>query len=127
MEPTKMEHRYTPACGRPDYDEQITRWLDSYEARTWNGVVYNIALYHDGYIYRSLCPNGHAELVAVSKFLHGLGLIDILNELETFRGFSSVFAIPEVKRLRAKGEFVLSEIPQNHGNLKNGNEALTSR
>lgn len=113
MEMISMDHRYTRECERPEYDEKITEWLDGYEARTHNGADYHIALYHNGYIYRSLSPIGLGEFIKTSQFLHELGLVDILGERETFRGYSVVFALPQIKRLRVKGELILTDIPVN--------------
>ncbi|GEM_PF-1067732 len=113
MEYATMDHRYTRECERPEYDEEITKWLDEYRTHPWGGTEYTIAIYHSGFIYRTLYAEGLDSFAAASKFLRSIGLVDILNDLEIFRGYSSVFATPEVRKLRDSGEFNMLDIPRN--------------
>lgn len=108
-----MEHRYTRESERPEYDEKISNWLNEYKTHPWGGPEYHTALYHNGFIYRAITPTGLDGFIKLSMFLNELGLVDILNEMEVFRGYSAVFATPDVKLRRAKGDFNLSDIPKN--------------
>ncbi|MFV9685471.1 hypothetical protein ACNY67_01035 [Pantoea sp. KXB45] len=86
-----MENIYLKDCERPAHDVRITEWLAVQENDS--GITsYKIALFHDGYLYRSISCTDLAEYVAASEFLKSLTLVNCLDSTATFRGFDAVFA-----------------------------------
>ncbi|EMH6403710.1 hypothetical protein AB5B87_003218 [Providencia rettgeri] len=108
-----MEHRYTrDDCPRPEYDEKLTTWLKGKE-NMYPGMSYPIALYHEGYIYRMILAEGLGEYVSACEYLKKLGLVNLLADDQTFRGYDAVFATVPVKVSMHKHEFSLNDIPRN--------------
>lgn len=107
-----MKHRYTRDCPRPDYDETITEWLNTLDID--DGMMsYPVAIYHDGYIYRVITGHGMSEYVSIRNFLGEIGLINLIDDAATFRGYDAVMAIPDVKAAMAEGVFRMADIPKN--------------
>lgn len=86
-----MEHKYLKDCERPDHDARISDWLSIQDGEV-DSIPYNIALFHDGYLYRSITCYGMSEYVEASEFLKSLTLVNCLDSSATFRGFDAVFA-----------------------------------
>lgn len=108
-----MEHRYTrDDCPRPTYDEKITSWLEDKE-NEFPGMSYPIALYYEGFIYRMILAEGFGEYVSACEFLKELGLVNLLADDQSFRGYDAVFATVPVKVAMHKHEFSLNDIPRN--------------
>lgn len=107
-----MEHRYTRECPRPEFDEKITAWLKNKNDEI-DSMAYPVAIFHEGFIYRSITGSGLGDYVSISEFLKKQGLVNLLGDMDTFRGYDAVFAPPEVKVALAKGEFKLADIPRN--------------
>ncbi|PHI29228.1 hypothetical protein [Budvicia aquatica] len=107
-----MEHRYTRDSSRPDYDGKITEWLKENDEEV-DMMPYPVAIYHDGFIYRSITGGGLGDYVEISEFLSALGLVNIIAPDATFRGYDAVFAIPAIKAAIEKGELNIQDIPKN--------------
>jgi len=86
-----MEDKYLKDCERPAHDARITEWLANQENDS-GMATYKIALFHDGYLYRSINCSGLSEYVAASEFLKSLALVNCLDSTATFRGFDTVLA-----------------------------------
>ena len=86
-----MEHKYLKECERPEHDARITDWLSTQDGGV-DSIPYNIALFHDGYLYRSIICSGMSEYVVATEFLSSLTLVNCLDSTATFRGFDAVFA-----------------------------------
>lgn len=110
-----MESRYTRDCTRPDYDEKITAWLDEQD-EGFDSIPYPIAIYHQGFIYRAINASGMGDYVSACEFLMELGLVNLLEATETFRGYDAVFSAVSEKIKLSKGEFRLDDIPRNTPN-----------
>ncbi|EMO4627615.1 hypothetical protein R4Q10_000484 [Enterobacter kobei] len=108
-----MEHRYTRESERPDYDDKISQWLEQQPEDPWGSMGYPVALYHNGFIYRSITGSGLGDYVGICEFLKRLGLVNLLPDDGTFRGYDAVFAMPAVKTDIAKGKMKLADIPRN--------------
>ncbi|WP_455811919.1 hypothetical protein [Pseudomonas graminis] len=107
-----MEHRYTRECPRPEYDEKITEWLKKKTGEV-DSVPYPVAIYYGDFIYRSIKGSGLGDYVSICEFLKKLGLVNLLDDTATFRGYDALFASVDVKIALSKGEFKLSDIPRN--------------
>ncbi|MEL5572203.1 hypothetical protein [Serratia bockelmannii] len=107
-----MEHRYTRECPRPDYDEKITAWLKKQRSGI-DTMSYPVAIFHEGFIYRSITGSGLGDYVSISEFLKKLGLVNLLGDMDTFRGYDAVYAAPETKAALVQGDFKLADIPRN--------------
>ncbi|WP_052237754.1 hypothetical protein ACI51Z_13505 [Pectobacterium carotovorum] len=110
-----MDHRYTRECPRPGYDEKITKWLNEQDDddNEFGSMPYPVALYHDGFIYRSITGSGLGGYVDVCEFLKELGLVNLLSDDATFRGYDAVFAPKEVKKAIMTHKISLQDIPPN--------------
>ncbi len=108
-----MEHRYTRDCAKPDYDEKITTWLNKKRGGGIDSMPYPVALYHDGFIYRSITGSGLGGFVDICEFLKKLGLVNLIADDATFRGYDAVFAPVHVKVSLAQKEINLQDIPRN--------------
>ena len=107
-----MKHRYTRECPRPAYDEKITEWLSAFDQD--DGMMsYPVAIYHEGFIYRSVTGHGMGDYVSIRKFLGELGLVNLIDDTATFRGYDAVMASPEVKKTMTDGTFRMTDIPKN--------------
>ncbi|QCT18498.1 hypothetical protein FEM41_02005 [Jejubacter calystegiae] len=85
-----MKSRYLTETERPEYDALITRWLDE-QSTDVDSIPYKIALYHDGYMYRSITCSGLGEYSSASSFLESQGLVNALKPDETCRGYDALF------------------------------------
>lgn len=86
-----MKHRYLTETERPEFDQQITEWL-SKQCAEMDSVSYPIALFHDGYLYRSITCSGMSEYVLTTQFLGSIGLVNALASDATYRGYDALFA-----------------------------------
>lgn len=107
-----MKHRYTRDCPRPEYDARITEWLSTMDEDD-GMTTYPVAVYHDGFIYRVITGHGMSEYASIRNFLGGLGLVNLIDDLASFRGYDAVLAPQEVKSAMANGTFKLADIPRN--------------
>lgn len=110
-----MKHRYTRECPRPVYDEKITKWLSKQEDddNEFGSMSYPVALYNEGFIHRSITGDGFGGYVGICKFLKKLGLVNVLADDATFRGYDAVYAPKAVKTALANREINLQDIPKN--------------
>lgn len=107
-----MKHRYTRDCARPEYDEKITEWLNTFNVD--DGMMsYPVAVFHEGFIYRMITGHGLGEYSSIRNFLGELGLVNLIDDTATFRGYDAVMASPEVKRAMTNGTFKMTDIPKN--------------
>ncbi|MGT3113695.1 hypothetical protein [Klebsiella pneumoniae] len=107
-----MKHRYTRDCQRPDYDEKITEWLSTFDLD--DGLMsYPVAIFHGGFIYRVVTGHGLGEYVSIRNFLGELGLVNLIDDTATFRGYDAVLASPEVRKAISDGTFRMADIPKN--------------
>ncbi|EAA7569123.1 hypothetical protein S700_004847 [Salmonella enterica subsp. enterica] len=112
-----MKHRYTRDCPRPVYDDKITDWLNTFDDD--DGMMsYPVAIYHGGYIYRVITGHGMSEYVSIRNFLGEIGLVNLIDDTATFRGYDAVLASPEVKTAMADGTFRMTDIPKNTAPVK---------
>ncbi|MFJ5341784.1 hypothetical protein ACIPSD_22130 [Pectobacterium sp. CHL-2024] len=97
-----MKGRYKTDSARPHYDQAITDWLEEHIS-DGDMMSYSIALYHDGYIYRSIICSGLGEYVQATNFLNSIGLANALAPDARYRGFDALFAPEEdVKKMKRK-------------------------
>ncbi|EJG0604484.1 hypothetical protein CVY58_RS06990 [Cronobacter sakazakii] len=89
-----MKSRYLTETQRPDFDSAITAWLAD-NAEDIESIPYKIALYSDGYLYRSIICSGLGDYISATNFLESLGLVNVLNADRTYRGYDALFATLE--------------------------------
>ncbi|RNM02385.1 hypothetical protein [Dickeya undicola] len=86
-----MKHRYLTETEKPGFDDIISNWLAQQDDEI-DGIPYKIALYHDGYLYRSITCSGLGEYVRASRFLESQGFVNALKAEATYRGYDALFA-----------------------------------
>lgn len=89
-----MKHRYLTETERPEFDLKISEWLSNQSAEI-DSISYTIALFHDGYLYRSITCSGMSEYVLTTQFLGSIGLVNALAPDATYRGYDALFATRE--------------------------------
>lgn len=107
-----MKDRYTRECPRPEYDKQITEWVNA-NGDDFGMMGYPVAIYHDGFIYRVLTGSGLGEYAAIRGFLGQLGLVNLIDDTASFRGYDAVYASQQIKSEVISGILRMCDIPRN--------------
>ncbi|WP_312043012.1 hypothetical protein [Erwinia sp.] len=86
-----MKDRYLTDITPPPHDQIVSDWLKK-QSYGIDSISYKIALFHDGFLYRSIICSGMGEYIQTSNFLCSIDLVNALAPDATYRGYDAIYA-----------------------------------
>ena len=83
----------------PPFDAQIVQYVAEKGESPYGSTEMIVGIGYRGSVYRSITTEGLTEYMGCTDFLHDLGLVDLLENQVSFKGFDSLFVLPDDKNI----------------------------
>lgn len=83
----------------PPFDAQIVQYVAEEGESLYGSTEMVVGIGYRGSVYRSITTEGMTEYMGCIDFLLDLGLVDLLENQVSFKGFDSLFVLPDDKSI----------------------------